>query len=305
MSALNPQWLSVAVSEPAFNALGTSFELKGATDSRSDNSCRCGRRRPVGVLLGMRSGARPKLEGQWYCRKQCLREALSERARRDFSDESKTGSRVRHRVPLGLMLQARGVVTAEQLQVALHVQAESGCRLGDVLRNHFGVAEERITGAIAAQWGLPVLHLPVPSAMPAQNIAPARLFQSSGAFPVERTATSLLLACAEGPDPGLALALERMYPLRVEFGLVSSSVLEMWRASHQENAASVRGMRVADRDALAGEAADLLYRLQPVDSRIVRINGMWWVRLWLEEAARQQHAENAGNDVMDVLFSLP
>ncbi|WP_419806636.1 hypothetical protein [Terriglobus sp.] len=213
-------------------------------------------------------------------------------------------SRVRHRVPLGLMLQARGVVTGEQLQSALRLQAATGLRLGDVLQTHLGVPEERITGAIAAQWGLPVLHLPPPSAMPSQSVAPARLFQSSGTFPVERTASGLLLACAEGPDPALALALERMYPLRVEFGVVSSRALEQWRKTHAESAVPVQRVRCVDRESLAAEAAELLYRLQPVDCRIVRVNGFWWLRMWLEEAARRQDAAAEGVDTMDVLYSL-
>ena len=202
------------------------------------------------------------------------------------------------------MLQARGIVTGAQLQEALRLQAATGYRLGDVLRTYFGIPEERITGAIAAQWSLPVLHLPSPSIMPPQRFAPARLFQASGTFPVERTASGLLLACAEGPDPALALALERMHSLRVEFGVVSSSALEQWRGTHADNAIPVKRVRCKDREMIAAEATEILYRLQPVDCRVVRVAGLWWLRMWLEEAARQGTDAGVETDIMDVLYSL-
>ena len=305
MPALSVNW--TASGDPGLLRLpdGPGLAARPTATQRGDeHACRCGRHRPVGVLLGFRSGARPRLEGHWFCRKRCLREALEERARRDFPESGVAASRVRHRVPLGLILQARGVVTAEQLQEALRLQAATGHRLGDVLQTRFGVPEDGITGAVAAQWGLPVLHLPSPSAMPPQSFAPARLFQAAGSFPVERSASGLLLACAEGPDPALALALERMYPLRVEFGVVSSSALEQWRATHADSAVPVQRVRCGDRQTLAAEAAELLYRLQPVDSRIVRVNGLWWLRMWLEEAARQQDGAETPVDTMDVLYSL-
>lgn len=272
--------------------------------SRKDGTCRCGGRRPVGVLLGLRSGARPRLDGQWFCRKACLVEALEGRASRDFSESGAAPSRVRHRVPLGLILQRRGVVTGTQLQQALRLQEETGHRLGELLQECFGVTEERITAAIAAQWGLPVLHLPEPSTAAPEGLAPARLFQCAGVFPVERTASRLLLACAEGPDPALALALERMHPLRVDFGVVSSSALERWRTTHAESATPVQHIGCADRGSLAAEAADLLFRLQPIESRLVRVAGVWWLRMWLEDAAHRQDRNADEADTIDVLFSL-
>lgn len=257
----------------------------------------------MGVLLGLRSGARPRLDGQWFCRKACLIEALEERASRDFP-EKVAASRVRHRVPLGLILQQRGVLTGGQLQDALRLQAATGGRLGDVLQKCFGVPEPRITAAIAAQWGLPVLHRPEPSADVPQGLAPARLFQASSILPVERTPSRLLLACAEGPDPALALALERMHPLRVDFGVVNASALGQWRSANESTACPVRQVRRPERGSLAAEAADLLFRMQPVESRLVRVAGMWWLRLWLEDAAREQRPTADQADTMDVLFSL-
>lgn len=264
--------------------------------------CPCGQGRPLGVLLGLRSSGRPRLDGQWYCRRGCLAQVLTERARREFPERGVSLSRVRHRVPLGLLLQARGVLSAEQLQQALRMQEISGMRLGDLLVQQFGVREHRIIEAIAAQWGLPVLHGGRPNGS-FRWLAPSRLLHASGCVPVECSETHVVLGCAEGPDPALALALERMHTgLRVDFAVIAAAELERYREASTESVSAVQRIRCADRETMADEAASLIDRLQPVDSRAVRVGRLWWLRLWLEEEARRG-ADGYSEDTLDVLLS--
>ena len=53
---------------------------------------------------------------------------------------------------IGLMFVEKGLITEEQLEVALEKQRETGDRLGEILVNEFGVERLDLAGALAEQW---------------------------------------------------------------------------------------------------------------------------------------------------------
>jgi len=63
------------------------------------------------------------------------------------------------RVPVGLLLLSRGILTAEQLRSALDHQRRTGLNFGEVVQQLGFATPEQVTAAVAAQWACPVFSL--------------------------------------------------------------------------------------------------------------------------------------------------
>ncbi len=289
----------------AMTSANSRAALVAASQTAALERCPCGRRRPVAVALGFRSATRPCFEERWFCRRGCLEEAVKHTVRRELRNGVSGETRVRHRVPLGLILQARGLLSYAELQRALQLQMDSGARLGKVLQDHFGIAEERIATALATQWNCPVWTLPE---MPAANLlclAPWTLFRRSGSLPLRLIGARLCLASADSVDAPIALALERMHGVQVESGIAAASQLEQfWSRLERSGPGSTRELECNTAEEAALEAAGAITQMQPVRSRIVRVGRRLWLRSWLEAAAAEGGPMQA-EDVVDHLFTLP
>ncbi len=278
--------------------------LRGA-DKHAAGQCPCGERRPLSVLLGMRSSQRPQLEGRWHCRRACLQHTVKAMVTREFRTGAAGESRMRHRVPLGLILQTRGVITQQQLRDALIIQEQTGARLGDVLIRRFGVPESRIASALASQWNAPVWHLEESPEPRLLRIAPLAILRSSGMIPVRMIGRRIHLASANSIDSALAFALERMHRTEVECGIASASTIDSaWNTLTLQAAPPAEEIRCTDVEELTRRMARTVEQLQPVESRAVRVGRRMWLRAWLEPAAATGGPLHT-TDVVDYLFTLP
>ena len=276
-----------------------------ATEPIAAERCPCGKRRPLAVALGLRSATRPCFEGRWFCRRSCLEEAVARAVRRELRNGVSGETRVRHRVPLGLILQARGVLTYAELQGALQLQQGSGARLGKVLTEHFGITEDRIATALATQWNCPVWAMPEMPTTDLLRLAPWKLFQRSGSLPLRLIGKRLCMASADSVDAPVALALERMHGIQVESGIAAASLLDEF-CSHLGKSASADTAESECKTSadVTSEAARILAQFQPVSSRMVRVGRRFWLRAWLETAAAEGGPMQV-EDVVDHLFTLP
>ncbi len=266
--------------------------------------CTCGAR-PLGVRLRMRSGQRPHFEKEWTCGRQCLARAVHAAVRREFRNGHTSESRIRHRIPLGLILQTRGIITANELREAVLLQEQTGGRLGDVLLSHFRVDEREVAAAIAAQWHAPLWHLPSVPPGELLRLAPLQLFRLNATLPVRLIGTQLSLASADGVDPPMALALERMHGVNVESGIaVSSSLDAAWSTISNGPQQSFEEVQCDDADDIGRRLTRTIESTQPVESRAVRVGRRMWLRLWLEPAALAGGPCH-GHDILDYLFTLP
>jgi hypothetical protein len=98
------------------------------------------------------------MSGNWYCGPDCFEAAAREEARRIMSLETIVPQR-RSRMPLGLLLISRGIINAEQLNLALDEHRASGKRIGESLVKLGFATAEQVTAGVAAQWGCPVFPL--------------------------------------------------------------------------------------------------------------------------------------------------
>ena len=102
------------------------------------------------------------MQGERYCRTECLERALVEIFVRALP-LSHGATVTSHRVPLGLLLLSRQQLTAGQLRSALAAQRGAGRGLGQkkigAWLQDLGFSTEReVTAALARQWSCPVLR---------------------------------------------------------------------------------------------------------------------------------------------------
>jgi hypothetical protein len=243
-----------------------------------------------GWMKPWKNRTRPMFEDEWACGTRCIESLVAAAVRREVGDPQGIEDEVphQHRVPLGLVLLAQGWITHPQLQHALAAQRASGQgRIGEWLTTSCGLPEERIARGLGVQWNCPVLNLEGFSPRTMALVMPKRFIAEFGLVPVRVAAESILyLAFQERIKAAAALSLEQMCGLRVESGLLTSSMLEAARRKLLEAPSIPCRIRlVSDADALTTGIVKSLEQRQPVASRLVRMHQYFWLRLWMEEAA--------------------
>ncbi len=263
-------------------------------------------------LTALKSRRRPIFERQWGCGATCIEAMVAAALRREGGgdDVAEGDGRHRHRVPLGLVLLSQGWITHPQLRHALESQRRAGRgRIGRWLIDEFGLKEEHVTRALSVQWSCPVLPMEGfdPAAM--ALTVPRVLVERLGLVPVriagERT---LYLAFEDHVDASAAFAMERMNGLKVQSGVAGGTQL---RRARERLLASefvdAKLEQAADADAIRGKIASAIWKLQPKASRVVRVHGFYWLRMWLESGAMRR--EDGGfpatkEDVVDRMYEV-
>jgi hypothetical protein len=99
------------------------------------------------------------LEGDWYCCPECFGRAVREKIA-DLMNSQGTPAKARtSRVPLGLLLLQRGVLSEEQLKTALNLHRETQSNFGEIVQQLGFATPEQVTAAVAAQWACPVFSV--------------------------------------------------------------------------------------------------------------------------------------------------
>jgi hypothetical protein len=178
----------------------------------------------------------------------------------------------------------QGWITQAQLRRALDAQkTRSGGRIGEWLVRQGAITESHVTRALGLQWSCPVLSTETHPAGNMRAVMPRLFVDAFGAVPLRMVGEGLLyLGFEQRPDPVLALALERMLGVRVECGMVPESD---FRAVHARLLDA--DFPMVDLVEAVGEApaaklmARILEKEHPVESRLVRVHDLLWLRLWL------------------------
>ncbi len=96
---------------------------------------------------------------QWYCGAQCVEQALKGMIAEMVTSTGRPVKARTSRIPLGLSLLQRGVLSAEQLAVAMDQHKSTGLNFGEVVQQLGFATAEQVTAAVAAQWACPVFPL--------------------------------------------------------------------------------------------------------------------------------------------------
>jgi len=166
--------------------------------------------------------------GMRYCCADCAEPAFEQEIQRHLQLVPQEKARP-HRIPLGLLLVSRGVITSAQLQEAVRLQDGQGeRRLGSWLREMGAVSEAALTVALGLQWGCPVFPLEGNQAYrECAHLLPFTLLQSAGVLPVHHSRTNeiLYLAFTKRVDHTLLYAVEQMIGCRVMACVASDSAV--------------------------------------------------------------------------------
>lgn len=100
-----------------------------------------------------------KIGGDWYCRVECLAQVTKGMIEDLMAAPGKPSKAHSSRVPLGLLLLSRGILTSEQLRVSLDHQRSHELDFGAAVQQLGFATQEQVTAAVAAQWACPVFPL--------------------------------------------------------------------------------------------------------------------------------------------------
>jgi hypothetical protein len=246
-------------------------------------------------------------EGEWMCGDECLRQAVAGALRREVGDTAlRSPGQMgvgphRHRVPLGLVLLAQGWITHPQLQQALEAQRRTGQgRIGGWLQAECGLEERQVTRALSMQWSCPVLGVEGFEPAKMAQMVPRAFVERLRLLPLRLTGNAaagsgrLYLAFEEHLDAAAEFALERMLEVKVESGLIDGTAFELAHRRLMESRFNAETVRVVKEfDEVVAAAVEAIEQARPAESRLVRLHGFYWLRMWLSRG-----------DTEDLIFKM-
>jgi len=148
--------------------------------------------------------------GRWFCTPECLQNAVKLEVLTLLNSHQNVAPRPT-RIPLGLVLHSRGVITSEQLALSLAEQKKSGGSIGEAVIK-LGFADElQVTSAVASQWGHPVFRVK-PGFTAVQIRIPHLLMDLYRMVPVHFTeaGSRLLMGFLRAPQHAALRTIEHM-----------------------------------------------------------------------------------------------
>jgi hypothetical protein len=151
------------------------------------------------------------VDGNWYCGPSCFEQAVKGKIAEMMTFQGKPAKARTSRVPLGLLLLQRGVLTAEQLRVALEQHRSTELNFGDAVQQLGFATQEQVTAAVAAQWSCPVFPLG-DRQLEVQVRVPRRFLELYGLLPVHYSESErrLLIGFVSGVQPQVLYTIGHM-----------------------------------------------------------------------------------------------
>jgi hypothetical protein len=246
----------------------------------------------------MQSSAGMCLQGNWYCSPDCFENAAYDLLLRLASTPEAVRKRA-YRLPIGLLLLARGLINDAQLKQALSLQKEKGAgRIGEFLQEIHAISEQDFTTGLAAQWGCPVYPLDrVREFLQCASLLPMTLLETVRMLPVHYLPVqqTLYLAFVDGVDHTALYAVEQMLHLRTIPCIVSESALRRaFEALHQagDTPTTVFDSPSEPRE-MARTTRSYAWQVGAEDVSMARSGRFLWIRL------------KSGQRAKDILFQSP
>jgi hypothetical protein len=239
----------------------------------------CSRRYPLMNGWIQRDEGLHTQDGDWFCSPACFERGMTLRLAQLPTSQRPPRT---NRIPLGLLLHKRGVITTEQLNLALDEHRSSGMKLGECLRRKYGIPESEIAGAIAAQWSCPTF--------PASEIAPVwlgvlplRLIERYRILPVRliEPTRQLYVGCAERVPYDVLYAIEKMLELRTEPCIISDSAFasQLRQHSHDTVENDIVVESLTSPSEVARMTRNYAQQLQADEVRYVLCGSYVWLRV--------------------------
>lgn len=249
-------------------------------------------------VLRRRANEGVLLQDRWYCSLDCFEQAISKVFAELLHLPDEPLPRL-HRVPLGLVLLGRGLITDAQLKAALKAQRDAGTdRIGRWLVRLGIASAQDISAALAAQWGCATFPLEADRRYrQCSEMLPFALLESCRMIPVHYLPASQLLfvAFSEDIDHTALYSVERLLGGRTEPCVVTESAMDraLEEVRNVSRPAEVVFETLWDASEIAHTIRDYTVKLGADQLLLARPRRFLWVRL------------RASGRFWDLLFRLP
>lgn len=230
-------------------------------------------RRSQGTCLG----------DSWFCCPDCFQNAAENKIL-ELGIPSPRPPRVQNaRIPLGLLLHSRGILTREQLKQALESQRATGGNFGDAVQQLGFASAEQVTAAVAAQWACPVFPLGS-QPLASQVRIPRQLLMAYQMLPVHYSEKGrvLLMGFVSSVPYQIVHTVEHITGCTVQPCFITRREYE--QHLHAISASDRENELIFEQSMNASEMAliirNYVVQLGAAAARIGRCQNMLWARVW-------------------------
>jgi Type II secretion system (T2SS), protein E, N-terminal domain len=222
------------------------------------------------------------LQGAFYCQPQCLETALISQL--SHLRVMAPSPQPPNRIPLGLLMVARGKLTFTEVRAALEAQRRAHYgKIGEWIEKLGFATEQEVTTALALQWGCPVATSFDPSTIHSLGNIPLPILEAFQMLPLNHVASTntLNLAFGERVDHGALYAIEKILACRTQPCVAGRKSIACQLDSMRQlpHPSDVEFGPMNDLTEMARIASSYTARLSPEAVRLSRIGRFIWLRL--------------------------
>ncbi len=236
------------------------------------------------------------LQGVYYCQPQCLESALTiQLSRLHIAAPAPLPP---SRIPLGLLMVARGKLSYVEVQAALEAQRRARYgKIGDWIEKLGFATEQDVTAALALQWGCPVASSASPALIDGAAHIPLALLEAFHMFPwnYAPSTNTLHVAFGERVDHAALYAIERILDCRTQACVAPRKVIARYLEylRQRPRPSDVEFSNIRDLAEMSRISSSYIARLSPDEVRLTRVGRFIWIRLKVRSATT------------NILFCLP
>ena len=227
------------------------------------------------------------LHGVFYCGPQCLETALVGQISRLHAMTPSV--QPPNRIPLGLLMVARGKLTHLEVRAALEAQRRA-CygKIGEWFEKLGFASEQDVTTALALQWGCPVVSSFNPSPVDSPGSIPLPILEAFQMLPFNYAASTntLSLAFGERVDHAALYAIEKILECRTQPCVAGRKSiarrLELMRQMSRHGDVEFFTRDLAEMSRIT---SSYVTRLSPENVRLSRVGRFIWLRLKARSSA--------------------
>ena len=217
-----------------------------------------------------------------------------------------------NRIPLGLLMVARGKLTHVEVRAALDAQRRAHYgKIGEWIEKLGFATEQDVTASLALQWGCPVATSIDPSTVHSPGNIPLPILEAFQMLPLSYASARniLYLAFGERVDHAALYAIEQILACRTQPCVAArkSIARQIQSLSHYPRPTDIEFGPMNDLAEMAGIAASYTTRLSPAEVRFSRIGHFIWLRLdapYLRSSV-QSKARTSTTNLVFRLASIP
>jgi hypothetical protein len=240
------------------------------------------------------------LQDIYYCQLQCLEIALKEQlsSLRGMAPSAQPANRI----PLGLLMVARGKLTYIEVRAALEAQRRAHYgKIGEWIEKLGFASENEVTKALALQWGCPVATSFDPATSHFPSEIPLPILEAFQMLPLNYVASTntLYLAFGERVDHAALYAIEKILDCRTLPCVAGrESIARHLEAMRQlSRPGDVEFGPISDLAEMASIASSYTARLSPGQVRLSRVGRFIWLRLDINSNDRAVGASNSQRSI--------